>query len=675
MAGGPVSTSSVAELVAALQEADPRAALEELSSVVANAFGHVGALVGDQMRQSGGVARLVLLLYTRGEPDMQATLLSLIGNLCSSAVDASAATTKHALLELGCGGTLVDRIRYPIRDEHLTSLTCGTLQNLCSDAQWCQFLIDNGALADLERLLEHPNPALARYAAGCLSNLQSSLAGAGQPPPLLSALSMQTIGHRREQAVLNAFRERRAARIIARGVEFIPPERRLQRILLAGQRGSHKPPGVPASGGGSQRQLVGKGAPSIGTQRQLPHRPVPPPPTCVQLSQGQSCAADVSSRSSAQTAQAMPPTLPAMQTAQAMPPTLPAAQNSGQRAPVPAQQESAPRTTGAMPYGRRTALDDDSHDLQGGGALDGSNEGSSSEDDDEEDAEHLGQLVRKVEGWRRRRSWREWAASTRARLRALDLLELGGEALVQRCSRKAWRTWSERAQQAVWAGATVQRALRKLSNVERAAAWRRWAHTTRLLRSAAGQNEHADAFFLAHCWQVLCRALAAAAAAEAAVAKHGEMARRLHRRLAWSSFKTALERRPGRFDDPSIDHCRALYMYVRTGWAKVVAWMHEAQERDALLSRGWQQFSARHLAPAAAAFKAQVATHALARAQWRDMRRLAGAHLLGCTWSSFVRAARSDVLLFRATCVLVQQDVAAAVQQWRFAAELRARAR
>ena len=48
-------------------------------------------------------------------------------------------------------------------------------QNLCSQREWAELVVDVGAHWQLETLLDHDDEMVVRYAAGALSNIELSL--------------------------------------------------------------------------------------------------------------------------------------------------------------------------------------------------------------------------------------------------------------------------------------------------------------------------------------------------------------------------------------------------------------------------------------------------------------------------------------------------------------------
>jgi hypothetical protein len=257
----------VADLVGAL-DSDPEA-LALLCELIAEAYGDDGMLAGHAFRQCGGTQKLVslinwwnMLAHQAEVAELRRLALELVANLSSDAVDPNSLETKRELLS--CGGEMALLACLKGADEVVVRLTCGALQNLCTLSSWAEVVVDNGAQADLERLLSHPDPATMRYASGTLRNLQVALEKAGRPPPLLSPQAAQSVATRQRDAAVDAFKRKRAMRRITAALRLVPSAARRRRLRLSS--GEMLPPIESAQG----QPLAGQGRHQLQQQQQRP---------------------------------------------------------------------------------------------------------------------------------------------------------------------------------------------------------------------------------------------------------------------------------------------------------------------------------------------------------------------------------------------------------------------
>ena len=75
-------------------------AIALLAELVTTAFGEDGEVLGQAVRDGGGVPQLAWLLADPS-PSIQQQALLVLGNLCSNSVDPSSALTKRMLLQVG----------------------------------------------------------------------------------------------------------------------------------------------------------------------------------------------------------------------------------------------------------------------------------------------------------------------------------------------------------------------------------------------------------------------------------------------------------------------------------------------------------------------------------------------------------------------------------------------
>lgn len=75
-------------------------AIALLAEIVTSAFGEDGEVLGQAIRDGGGVPQLAWLLADPS-PSIQQQSLLVLGNLCSNSVDPNSALTKRMLLQVG----------------------------------------------------------------------------------------------------------------------------------------------------------------------------------------------------------------------------------------------------------------------------------------------------------------------------------------------------------------------------------------------------------------------------------------------------------------------------------------------------------------------------------------------------------------------------------------------
>lgn len=160
--------------MALIQSADADDRLDglyELGSLIDEAFGDEGAVLGHGVRQQRGVAALALLLRDRNV-EVQSQTMLVLGNLCSDAFDKQSHLTKKLLLQSGAQQTFV-QAPYGLLATDTTVLVCacGCLQNLCHDAEWVSALLSLEVEKRLQDLLTHEDYRVVNYAAGALKNM------------------------------------------------------------------------------------------------------------------------------------------------------------------------------------------------------------------------------------------------------------------------------------------------------------------------------------------------------------------------------------------------------------------------------------------------------------------------------------------------------------------------
>ena len=197
----------ILELLAPLRSQDEGTrltALEDLRELTMCAVGEEGVALGRAIRAAGGVSLLTWLLVDPAVRVQQETLLvrrclgarprdkqiradpapahsfhsrtrapmppeQVLANLCADTVDPNAAATKRALLK--CGGARALDACLASYDREVVVFSCGAVQNLCSEAEWCEALAELGSTDRLQSLLSHDDPDVVRFASGALQNI------------------------------------------------------------------------------------------------------------------------------------------------------------------------------------------------------------------------------------------------------------------------------------------------------------------------------------------------------------------------------------------------------------------------------------------------------------------------------------------------------------------------
>ena len=227
----PLTVDEILDLIASQNDEDKLDGLYELALLVDSAFGEQAALLGHAVREAGAIPVLGwLAVDANSSPDVQQQALLVLGNLCSDAADPNSHLSKAELLKAGGSGSMVLAIEQT-DDASVLVYACGCLQNLCQDVNWAQALLVEDVHVRLTELLDHNDAKVRHYAAGTLRNVQLSLTSAGLEAPALSQRAENIVNRRQIDAALDVIKRKRALRIIRERVQFIPPEKRLERLL------------------------------------------------------------------------------------------------------------------------------------------------------------------------------------------------------------------------------------------------------------------------------------------------------------------------------------------------------------------------------------------------------------------------------------------------------------
>jgi hypothetical protein len=225
--GPPLSLLELAHTLAT-DNAEARVdAVEQLATVVSEAFGAEGAALGAALREAGIVAQLARLL-SDATVEVRLHAILALGNLCSDSVDPHSRKTKALCLELVSDAALVACISDA--EPSVVLVGCAMVQNLSLDAAWAARMVATGVGGRLEQLLSHGDARLVRYASGALKNLTLASQSVGGPAPQLSMAASHAVRQREREDSLEMFMRRRACRAIGRAVQSLA-ERRLPQLL------------------------------------------------------------------------------------------------------------------------------------------------------------------------------------------------------------------------------------------------------------------------------------------------------------------------------------------------------------------------------------------------------------------------------------------------------------
>ena len=140
-------------------------AITTLCDLVDKAYGEDAALLGEFLRECGGI-ELLLECVSDDISEVQYRALMVLGNLASAAVDPHAQLTKAAINELDGASVLLPLLE---SDDWVTQMyAVGAVQNLADDASFCNVCAQRGTHRVLQRLLSSEHEHVVRFAAGAL---------------------------------------------------------------------------------------------------------------------------------------------------------------------------------------------------------------------------------------------------------------------------------------------------------------------------------------------------------------------------------------------------------------------------------------------------------------------------------------------------------------------------
>ena len=159
-----------------------RTALFDLCELLNTAYGEAGLELGRNVREHGGIPKLIALIEDP-DPAVHQQALLCIGNLASDSVDPDSGLTKQLLLDSGSAEILMACAFSD--DPDMLVPACGLLQNVCCNRDWATLVVEHRVDTRFEQLTHHADPIVVRYASGALTNLAQTLA-----TPALSDLSL-----------------------------------------------------------------------------------------------------------------------------------------------------------------------------------------------------------------------------------------------------------------------------------------------------------------------------------------------------------------------------------------------------------------------------------------------------------------------------------------------------
>eukprot|EP00966_Prymnesium_polylepis_P034843 810381-Prymnesium_polylepis.1 len=209
-------------------------AAQDLGELLEEAYGEDGATIGRTLRAQGGARELVALL-TEPYPEVQASVLQVIGNICSNSVDPLSHETKDLMLEAHGDRVILGCLRSD--DETVLRMACAVLQNLCPDEEWASAVMRQRADVTLQALLRHDDERTRNYAAGALRNLITVQREAGGLVPELDDDAYEAIHRREMEAAIQVIRSSHALRVFehhAKRIKQVLARRRRERLREEG---------------------------------------------------------------------------------------------------------------------------------------------------------------------------------------------------------------------------------------------------------------------------------------------------------------------------------------------------------------------------------------------------------------------------------------------------------
>ena len=166
------------DLLATLQGLLQTEGVDAQASAVAQLLHLIDASEGLEAQDLGAKARdfgaLAPLLELLAHERTQQGALRALGNLASTAFDASADETKARLHELGAFARVLPLVHSTDELTHMYAL--GAVQNLCTRPEYARDVQAAGADARVRELAEaSPNEAVRHYASNCLANMRTVL--------------------------------------------------------------------------------------------------------------------------------------------------------------------------------------------------------------------------------------------------------------------------------------------------------------------------------------------------------------------------------------------------------------------------------------------------------------------------------------------------------------------
>jgi hypothetical protein len=148
------------------------AGITDLARLIESVYDDDAAMLGDFMRECGGVD-LIIEYIADPSVEVQQRALMVMGNMVSDAVDPHASATKELFVQSGGADVLLPLLE--AKDWVTQMYACACCQNLAEDAAFSRVMQKRGTMKVLTRLLKHPQQRVVRFAAGAAKNLQDNI--------------------------------------------------------------------------------------------------------------------------------------------------------------------------------------------------------------------------------------------------------------------------------------------------------------------------------------------------------------------------------------------------------------------------------------------------------------------------------------------------------------------
>jgi len=167
--------SLVEALASTADDGATAAALVDLVGLLDTCYGDAASGVCALMCAHGAIDRLVPLLEPSGSPAVHHGALVLLGNLCSSDVDAVGARNARRLLRQASGFVPLLSLMLDSEDYHTRVYALGAVQNVCGEIDYVYEMQQRGAVERLQALVASGDANLEPYARGTLINMRETI--------------------------------------------------------------------------------------------------------------------------------------------------------------------------------------------------------------------------------------------------------------------------------------------------------------------------------------------------------------------------------------------------------------------------------------------------------------------------------------------------------------------